>query len=554
MRKYLTFILFFLPGILLAAPAPSGISGDVSDGSRLTVLGAGFGTKAAAAPKYFNKYDGESTTCAAGGGECDNGTGLDDSWYAGRNACCNADAACCMYGQVSTLHSRGTKSLLFDFDHALYHNSGSPTDLFGKNVFDFGATTDEMFISTWVYLDTSSNPPSGSYQIKGIWGGSSSDPYTNGSSTNTAWGEDYWFGLTNNYGQIYYNGSTTGNNGYETMANGATLFPGGAWYRLDIYAKMSSAPNTADSIQRFVLLNGTDAANTIRNLTTGISHDADDLHWRYVALGTGLNNTASGRVGVFYDDVYIDNTQARVEIGDASTWSACTHREVQPASSWGASSIQITVNRGSFPADAKAYLYVVDSTGAVNTNGLEITFGEESSTPAPPTLSFYLTNPSGSGAAQGSPHNSLGGYRSTTQVSASAMKNLFDDVTVTESIVGDTEYRFLDVYNSGDSSATKVQVFVSSDTSSSGTEITLGYNSTNQPHEDSWNGEAVANEDTAPASPSLTFGTYTRASPLHLGTIPAGRSVRICVKRTVTAGVPWTARDVGTIAVRYLGD
>lgn len=174
--------------------------------------------------------------------------------------------------------------------------------------------------------------------------------------------------------------------------------------------------------------------------------------------------------------------------------------------------------------------------------------------PAPPTLSFYLTNPSGSGAAQGSPHNSLGGYRSTTQVSASAMKNLFDDVTVAESIDGDTEYRFLDVYNSGDSSATKVQVFVSSDTTSSGTEITLGYNSTNQPHEDSWNGEAVANEDTAPASPSLTFGTYTRASPLHLGTIPAGRSVRICVKRTVTAGVPWTARDVGTIAVRYLGD
>lgn len=186
--------------------------------------------------------------------------------------------------------------------------------------------------------------------------------------------------------------------------------------------------------------------------------------------------------------------------------------------------------------------------------GNEIPADIYGATPAPPTLSFYLTNPSGSGAAQGSPHNSLGGYRSTSQVSASAMKNLFDDVTVAESIVGDTEYRFLDVYNSGDSSATKVQVFVSSDTSSSGTEITLGYNSTNQPHEDSWNGEALSNEDTAPASPSLTFGTYTRASPLHLGTIPAGRSVRICVKRTVTAGVPWTARDVGTIAVRYLGD
>ena len=37
--------------------------------------------------------------------------------------------------------------------------------------------------------------------------------------------------------------------------------------------------------------------------------------------------------------------------------------------------IAVTVNRGSFGSSDTAYLYVVDSAGAINSSGLQITFG-----------------------------------------------------------------------------------------------------------------------------------------------------------------------------------
>jgi hypothetical protein len=86
----------------------------------------------------------------------------------------------------------------------------------------------------------------------------------------------------------------------------------------------------------------------------------------------------------FFDNVYIDRTQARVEIGNAPTWSACTHREIQVPTAWqqgvvgGMDSITVTVNQGSFPYGS-AYLYVVDNSGAWNENGYPITFERSTS-------------------------------------------------------------------------------------------------------------------------------------------------------------------------------
>jgi len=63
-----------------------------------------------------------------------------------------------------------------------------------------------------------------------------------------------------------------------------------------------------------------------------------------------------------------------VEIGDAATWSNCDHKEIQIPTSWSSSSIGIDVNTGSF-SNGTAYLYVVDSSGDVNSSGYEITIG-----------------------------------------------------------------------------------------------------------------------------------------------------------------------------------
>jgi hypothetical protein len=105
----------------------------------------------------------------------------------------------------------------------------------------------------------------------------------------------------------------------------------------------------------------------------------------------GFYNSAStgGTNSDFYlDDAYIDNTWARVEIGDAATYATSAHREIQPATAWDNGSLTVTLNRGSFGVSDNAYLYVVDSAGAVNADGYAITFGDNVADTTPAAFSI----------------------------------------------------------------------------------------------------------------------------------------------------------------------
>ena len=83
--------------------------------------------------------------------------------------------------------------------------------------------------------------------------------------------------------------------------------------------------------------------------------------WQF---GHMMNDSDGG--GANFDDLFADNTRARVEIGNASTWSGCTQREIQIPVSWSGSSISISANKGSFGSFSGKYLYVVDSSGNVS--------------------------------------------------------------------------------------------------------------------------------------------------------------------------------------------
>jgi len=93
--------------------------------------------------------------------------------------------------------------------------------------------------------------------------------------------------------------------------------------------------------------------------------------------GCGYNTTEYPLM--WQDDIYVDNTRARVEIGDASNWSDCIHRDIQIPTSWSDDSIAIDVNQGSFAVGEDVYLYVVDSDGVVNEEGYPVTIGSEGS-------------------------------------------------------------------------------------------------------------------------------------------------------------------------------
>ncbi len=86
----------------------------------------------------------------------------------------------------------------------------------------------------------------------------------------------------------------------------------------------------------------------------------------------------------YWSEIYVDTTLARVEVGDASQWDACTHREIQIPVSWSEEQIQITARQGSFASGQQLYLYVVDGNGEVNQEGFPVMFMTED--PGPPGL------------------------------------------------------------------------------------------------------------------------------------------------------------------------
>ncbi|MEI6704877.1 MAG: hypothetical protein WCL71_15295, partial [Deltaproteobacteria bacterium] len=151
------------------------------------------------------------------------------------------------------------------------------------------------------------------------------------------------------------------------------------WQTLEEYAQMSSAPLVADGITK-IWRNGTN----ILSKTDHVTHDAGSGVWRYLLLGQAIESTqpvfGTPDFDIYYDDIYIDNTQSRVMICDASSWSTRTQCEVQIPVTWADNSITFTLNTGRFTLGQVVYIYVIDSNGVANTAGYNCKLGA----PLPP--------------------------------------------------------------------------------------------------------------------------------------------------------------------------
>lgn len=153
-------------------------------------------------------------------------------------------------------------------------------------------------------------------------------------------------------------------------------------------------------------------------------------------------------------------------------------------------------------------------------------------------LKYYLSG----GTLNTNPNASLGGIISNTQVSTS-LHGLFDKVTSEEAAAGDIEYRAIFVKNTHVSeTGYDAVLYVSSETTSVSTTIAVAY--------DSGGSQTVANENTAPSSPTLTFSTPTsKATGIALGDIAPAATKMIWLRRTITAGATKLSGDAGQITV-----
>lgn len=164
------------------------------------------------------------------------------------------------------------------------------------------------------------------------------------------------------------------------------------------------------------------------------------------------------------------------------------------------------------------------------------------------TLVWRLTG----GASNSDPNASLGGIMSSNALSETALNNLFDDVSAAEAVAGDIEYRAVDLYNSGDETATSVTAWFHSQTSSPDTAAAMGKDaSSGDPHAAAADLETIANESTAPSSPTVTFTEATEGAPLYITDIPAGQACRVWIRRTVSSGAGNTSNDTMTLRAQY---
>jgi hypothetical protein len=90
--------------------------------------------------------------------------------------------------------------------------------------------------------------------------------------------------------------------------------------------------------------------------------------------------------------VYVDSTPARVVLANNSNLANATVIEPQIPSRWTSSSIDITVNAGTFGADQSAYLFVIDSTGSRSASGFPVVIGSGSTEAVPKAPSGVVVN------------------------------------------------------------------------------------------------------------------------------------------------------------------
>jgi hypothetical protein len=140
----------------------------------------------------------------------------------------------------------------------------------------------------------------------------------------------------------------------------------------------------------------------------------------------------------------------------------------------------------------------------------------------------------GNSTAQANPNNSLGGYMSSTQLTAATLNNLFDDVTGDENAASEAEYRCIFFHNSHGSLALESpKIWIQSETASgANTAIALaGQGVVSATQAGTPQADVIADENTAPSGEVFSSPT-TKTGGLSPGNIAAGSTIGVWVRRT----------------------
>jgi chitodextrinase len=340
-------------------PTITGVSGTISQGQSITITGSSFGTKSHAGPMLWDNFDG-----------------------GGIGAVVANDST----GSVPLVHQGNLSG------YSRWQGDGGGSYIGKSTVFDNSSPKANSS------LHARSTFTDGSY-----WGLNLFVPYSNFTTGNDLYFSFYfrmtktgaafprqsktWIAYDSNWSDRLYWSTAYDNcesGGYRThitelgpqehdfAVGGKNV--NGEWVRFETYLKQSG-PGVANGILQQTFYRPTLATPT-REFYSTINQKLrtssnDFVKWTFGgAYYSMCGSSDTGTVDV--DEFYMDDTRARVEVCNASTWSGITKCELQIPTAWSDASITATFNKGYLGSSTTAYVYVIDATGNVNASGFAI--------------------------------------------------------------------------------------------------------------------------------------------------------------------------------------
>lgn len=382
MRHILAIIVLLCASSAFAAPAVTSVTGTVADGQGLTIYGSGFGSHTLNI--VWTGGPSGLIESSPTGDIVSGANGWTNGWGAEENIS-TADAYyCCAAPEITTsiAHS-GSKAIYSHYGTAVTGWDNYDSGLWFDWRTRFGTDYSTLYISWWArYNQTGATDWQWKmYRFK---------PNTSNHLYEDTTGEFVAFPNPGYLRELNFK-DTGGSHTYWCSSCGSQQLQnwvGGTleqnrWYRRDIFIN----PETNDSSNNGSFVHEIyDPANNGHAYAHNVDGNANIgiISRRWIVLHQYYGNVTGTRNAQMYmDDIYMSDTRARIEVCSESTWAARQHCEIQIPTEWAAGYITATVNRGSFAANASAYLYVVDSTGTANATGYPITFGDSGDMTAP---------------------------------------------------------------------------------------------------------------------------------------------------------------------------
>ena len=318
-------------------------STSLTHGQSYTVFGVGFGTKYPVAPWLYDDFQGGQLGEEILGHLPTVGTVIYEQYASG--------SGYAIYGDASTIGGNGL---------AMYYLDNSYTSTSSGNIVVSGQATNRRYLTYKLFRHLISGSGYGVWKIdrqtSNLGNGADNAPYDD--PPNFGWGA-----------YIYYN------NCQDFISVNSPGLPGNEeWSRIELWETMSNVDTANGAWKIWFDLRPVFDESSIMTCTSACTNGCRIDTWMSPVQVNELE-AEDPLHEIWLDNLYIDNTMARIEICDNQDKNSALHCEIQiPHTTWVDGQIQFTANLDSFtPTEISdgLYLYVVNAAG-VASNGFQV--------------------------------------------------------------------------------------------------------------------------------------------------------------------------------------